>query len=177
MSRVSKNPVVIPSSVEINSSDINLTVKGPLGVLHQKLTNNVMLEVIDNEIRVKCASESKQDNAMSGTMRALIANMIRGVTVGFEKKLQLVGVGYRAQATQDKINLALGFSHSIDYVIPEGIKIETPTQTEIHIKGINKQKVGQVAADLRSYRKPEPYKGKGVRYSNESIILKETKKK
>ncbi|MBY0499405.1 MAG: 50S ribosomal protein L6 [Nitrosomonas sp.] len=177
MSRVSKNPVTIPSGVEVSSSEFNLTVKGPLGVLHQKVTNNVMLEVTSNEIRVKCVSESKQANAMSGTMRALIANMVQGVTVGFEKKLQLVGVGYRAQATQDKINLALGFSHSIDYIIPEGIKIETPTQTEIHIKGTNKQMVGQVAADLRSYRKPEPYKGKGVRYSNESVILKETKKK
>ncbi|ALQ51276.1 50S ribosomal protein L6 [Nitrosomonas ureae] len=177
MSRVSKNPVVIPSSVEVSSSDIGLTVKGPLGVLHQKLTNSVMLEVTGNEIRVKCVLESKQANAMSGTMRSLIANMVQGVTVGFEKKLQLVGVGYRAQATQDRINLALGFSHSIDYIIPEGIKIETPTQTEIHIKGTNKQMVGQVAADLRSYRKPEPYKGKGIRYSNESIILKETKKK
>lgn len=177
MSRVSKNPVTIPSSVEVSASGFDLTIKGPLGVLHQKLTNSVMLEVTNNEIRVKCASESKQANAMSGTTRALIANMVQGVTVGFEKKLQLVGVGYRAQAAHDKINLALGFSHSIDYIIPEGIKIETPTQTEIHIKGTNKQVVGQVAADLRSYRKPEPYKGKGIRYSDESIILKETKKK
>lgn len=177
MSRVSKNPIAIPPNVEVNSSKTNITIKGPLGALHQKLTADISLEVSDNEIRVRSATESKHANAMSGTMRALVANMVRGVTIGFEKKLQLVGVGYRAQATQNKINLSLGFSHSIDYIIPEGIKVELPTQTEILIRGMNKQIVGQTAADIRSYRKPEPYKGKGVRYSNESIILKETKKK
>ncbi|MBY0475929.1 MAG: 50S ribosomal protein L6 [Nitrosomonas sp.] len=177
MSRVSKNPIIIPSNVEVTTSNYNISIKGPLGTLHQKLTNFVVLEVIDNEIRIKSANESKHANAMSGTVRSLVANMVHGVTVGFERKLQLVGVGYRAQAAQNKINLALGFSHPVDYIVPDGIKIETPTQTEILIKGMSKQVVGQTAAEIRAYRKPEPYKGKGVRYSDEKIILKETKKK
>ncbi|PSJ18023.1 50S ribosomal protein L6 [Nitrosomonas supralitoralis] len=177
MSRVSKNPVTIPSNVEVTISNHNVLIKGPLGSLQQKITEFVVLEVVDNEIRIKTANESKHANAMSGTIRSLIANMVHGVSQGFEKRLQLVGVGYRAQAAQDKINLALGFSHPINYVIPDGIEIETPTQTEILIKGMNKQIVGQTAAEIRAYRKPEPYKGKGVRYSDEKIILKETKKK
>lgn len=177
MSRVSKNPVTIPSNVEVSATNSNISIKGPLGTLHQKLTNVVVLEVVDNEIRIKSVNESKHANAMSGTVRSLVANMVHGVTIGFEKKLQLVGVGYRAQAAQNKINLALGFSHPIDYIIPDGIKIEIPTQTEILIKGMNKQVVGQTAAEIRAYRKPEPYKGKGVRYSDEKIVLKETKKK
>ena len=136
-----------------------------------------MLEINKNILKIQTTNDSKHANALSGTIRALIANMVHGVSVGFEKKLQLVGVGYRAQAGLNKVNLTLGFSHPVDHVVPDGITIETPSQTEIIIKGIDKQKVGQTAADIRAYRKPEPYKGKGVRYSDEVIILKETKKK
>lgn len=177
MSRVSSNPILIPSNVEINIELMELSVKGPLGNIKQTLTDDVLLDLNENILKIKTANDSKRANTMSGTTRALIANMIRGVSVGFEKRLLLIGVGYKAQANQNKINLTLGFSHPIDYMIPEGIVIETPTQTEIIIKGIDKQKVGQTAAEIRSYRKPEPYKGKGVRYSDEIILLKETKKK
>lgn len=177
MSRVSKNPIQIPDKVEVNISSLEVTIKGPLGVLSQSISNLVKLELVDNSLCIKAINESKNTNELSGTMRAILANMVKGVSLGFEKKLQLVGVGYKAQVAQNKLNLALGYSHSIDHIIPEGIKIETPSQTEIIIKGIDKQKVGQVAADIRSYRKPEPYKGKGVRYSDEVITLKETKKK
>jgi len=154
-----------------------VTVKGPLGTLQQSLTNDIILEINENILMIQTTNNSKHANALSGTIRALVANMVHGVSVGFEKKLQLVGVGYRAQAANNKINLSLGFSHPVDHVVPDGITIETPSQTEIIIKGIDKQKVGQTAADIRAYRKPEPYKGKGVRYSDEVIILKETKKK
>lgn len=178
MSRVSKNPIFIPEKVEVNLSPSLITIKGPLGTLSQTIADNLLaIEVKDNQLSIKTEESTKAANEISGTTRAILANMVKGVTDGFEKKLQLVGVGYRAQASQNKLNLALGYSHSIDHVIPEGIKIETPTQTEIIIKGIDKQKVGQVAADIRAYRKPEPYKGKGVRYSDETIVLKETKKK
>ncbi len=177
MSRVSNNPISVPSNVEIDFTPIEISVKGPLGSMKQTLTSDVLLELSENILRIKATDDSKRANAMSGTTRALIANMVRGVSTGFEKKLLLVGVGYRAQANQNKVNLALGFSHPIDYTIPNGITIETPTQTEIIIKGIDKQKVGQTAAEIRSYRKPEPYKGKGVRYFDEILILKETKKK
>lgn len=177
MSRVSKNPIVIPEKVEVSILPLLVTIKGPLGTLSQSISDLVRLEIIDKTLSVKIDVNTKESNEISGTLRAILANMIKGVTLGFEKKLQLVGVGYRAQSTQNGLNLALGFSHSIDHVIPEGIKIETPSQTEIVVKGIDKQKVGQVAADIRAYRKPEPYKGKGVRYSDELIILKETKKK
>jgi len=154
-----------------------VSVKGPLGTLQQSLTNDIILEINENILMIQTTNNSKHANALSGTIRALVANMVHGVSVGFEKKLQLVGVGYRAQAANNKINLSLGFSHPVDHVVPDGITIETPSQTEIIIKGIDKQKVGQTAADIRAYRKPEPYKGKGVRYSDEVIILKETKKK
>ena len=177
MSRVSNNPISIPSSIEISITSSEICIKGPLGNLKQATTRDVLLELSDNTLKIKTTNDSKQANAMSGTTRALVANMVRGVSVGFEKKLLLVGVGYRAQANPKRVNLTLGFSHPIDYVIPDGITIETPTQTEIIIKGIDKQKVGQTAAEIRAYRKPEPYKGKGVRYSDEIIILKETKKK
>ncbi len=177
MSRVSSNPILIPSNVEINIEAMVISVKGPLGKMKQAFTDDVLLDLSENILKIKTTNDSKRANAISGTMRALIANMVRGVSVGFEKKLLLIGVGYKAQANQNKINLALGFSHPIDHMIPEGIIIETPTQTEIIIKGIDKQKVGQTAAKIRSYRKPEPYKGKGVRYSDEIILLKETKKK
>jgi len=135
------------------------------------------VQKVDNSLQFKVANESNVANAMSGTMRALVANMVQGVTKGYERKLTLVGVGYRAQAQGDKLNLTLGFSHPVVHQMPAGIKVETPTQTEILIKGINKQVVGQVAAEIRAYRRPEPYKGKGVRYANEQVILKETKKK
>jgi large subunit ribosomal protein L6 len=177
MSRVSINPIFVPSSIEINITPIEIFIKGPLGCLRQALTSNVLLELSENVLRVKATNDSKRAKAMSGTARALIANMIHGVSIGFERKLLLVGVGYRAQANQNKLNLALGFSHPIDYAVPKGITIETPTQTEIVIKGIDKQKVGQTAAEIRSYRKPEPYKGKGIRYFDEVLNLKETKKK
>ena len=177
MSRVSKNPIIIPEKVEVSILPLLVTIKGPLGTLSQSISDLVRLEIVDKTLSVKIDVNTKESNEISGTLRAILANMVKGVTLGFEKKLQLVGVGYRAQSTQNGLNLALGYSHSIDHAIPEGIKIETPSQTEIIVKGIDKQKVGQVAADIRAYRKPEPYKGKGVRYSDELIILKETKKK
>lgn len=178
MSRVSKNPITIPSSVEVNLSSTEISVKGPFGILKQELFKNIIVEKSkDNSLIINLSSFSKQGNAMAGTTRALIANMVHGVSVGFEKKLILVGVGYRAQVNSNRLNLALGFSHPIDHLIPDGIVIETPTQTEVIIKGVDKQKVGQLAAEIRAYRKPEPYKGKGIRYADEVIILKETKKK
>ena len=177
MSRVSNNPISVPLNVEINITPVEISVKGPLGNLKQELSSDISLELSNNVLKIKTTNNSIDAGAMSGTTRALVANMVRGVSVGFEKKLLLVGVGYRAQADSNKINLALGFSHSINHTIPDGITIETPTQTEIIVKGIDKQKVGQTAAEIRAYRKPEPYKGKGVRYSDEVIILKETKKK
>jgi large subunit ribosomal protein L6 len=154
-----------------------ITVKGPLGTLQRNLNPDVTIEHTGDQLLVKIANNSKQSNAMSGTMRALLANMVHGVTKGFEKKLLLVGVGYRAAAAGELLNLTLGFSHPVAHKMPAGIKVETPTQTEILIKGIDKQQVGQVAAEVRAYRKPEPYKGKGVRYADEVIVMKETKKK
>ncbi|MFN3984064.1 MAG: 50S ribosomal protein L6 [Rhodocyclaceae bacterium] len=177
MSRVAKNPVVIPSGVEITISSGQVTVKGPLGSLTQALGAGV--EVVRDGDSIVCKAEEGVDNAraMSGTVRALINNMVAGVSKGFERKLTLVGVGYRAQAQGDKLNLSLGFSHPVVHQMPAGVKVETPTQTEIVIKGIDKQQIGQVAAEVRAYRQPEPYKGKGVRYSDEVVVLKETKKK
>ena len=177
MSRVSNNPISVPENVEIFLTEHDIKIKGPLGVLEYPLAHEIIVDKLDGFLQIKTNSDSQHANALSGTFRALIANMVHGVSKGFEKKLQLVGVGYRAQATANRLNLTLGFSHPIDFEIPDGIKIETPTQTEIIIKGIDKQKVGQVSANIRAYRKPEPYKGKGVRYSDEVIILKETKKK
>jgi large subunit ribosomal protein L6 len=176
MSRVGKSPVALQGA-EVALSDDRITVKGPLGTITQA-ANRLVKVVNDNgTLKFEPVDESREANAMSGTMRALVANMVNGVTKGFERKLTLVGVGYRAQAQGDKLNLSLGFSHPVVHQMPEGIKAETPTQTEIVIKGINKQQVGQVAAEVRGYRPPEPYKGKGVRYANEVVILKETKKK
>ncbi len=178
MSRVSKNPITIPSGVEVNLTFTEIQVKGPFGILKLDLLKNITVEKTENNsLIINLASFSKQGNAMAGTTRALIANMVHGVAVGFQKKLILVGVGYRAQVNSNRLNLALGFSHPIDHLIPEGIVIETPSQTEVIVKGVDKQKVGQVAAEIRAYRKPEPYKGKGIRYADEVIILKETKKK
>jgi large subunit ribosomal protein L6 len=177
MSRIGNSPVDLPANVEIQLSNSEISVKGPLGTLKQPLTANVTVARVENSLQVKVVDGSAASNAMSGTVRALLANMVRGVTKGYERRLTLVGVGYRAQAQGDKLNLTLGFSHPIVHQMPVGIKVETPSQTEIVIKGIDKQVVGQVAAEVRAYRSPEPYKGKGVRYSDEQVVLKETKKK
>ena len=177
MSRIGNFPVDVPAGVEIQLSDGEIAVKGPLGTLKQAMSAQVAVEKGEKQLQFKVANESRAANALSGTMRALVANMVHGVTKGYERKLTLVGVGYRAQAQGDKLNLTLGFSHPVVHQMPQGIKVETPTQTEILIKGIDKQVVGQVAAEIRAYRRPEPYKGKGVRYSDETVILKETKKK
>jgi large subunit ribosomal protein L6 len=177
MSRIAKYPVPLPEKVEVSLKSDEISVKGPLGTLTQRISPNVKIEKIENSLEIKVNETSRQADAMSGTLRALVANMVTGVTKGFEKKLQLVGVGYRAQAQGDKLNLTLGFSHPVVHQLPKGIKAETPTQTEILIKGVDKQLVGQVAAEVRRYRSPEPYKGKGVRYADERIVLKETKKK
>lgn len=177
MSRVGKSPVALPEKVEVTIGVDRISVKGPLGTLAQQLTPNVKVEKIENHLEIKVNDDSSQANAISGTTRALIANMVHGVSRGFERKLTLVGVGFRAQAQGDKLNLTLGFSHPVVHQLPQGVKAETPTQTEIIIKGADKQLVGQVAADVRNYRPPEPYKGKGVRYADERIVLKETKKK
>ena len=177
MSRIGKEPVSVPANVEVNLSSSEVSVKGPLGKLQRGINSDVTVKHEGDTLLVKVANDSRQANAMSGTMRALLANMVQGVTSGYEKKLSLVGVGYRAQAANETLNLTLGFSHPVVYKMPEGIKVETPSQTEILIKGIDKQKVGQVAAEVRAFRKPEPYKGKGVRYADEVIVMKEAKKK
>jgi large subunit ribosomal protein L6 len=177
MSRIGKSPIVLPEKVEVTLTPTQISVKGPLGVLAQALSPQVKVEKIENRLEFKVTNNSHFANAMSGTLRALVANMVTGVTKGFERKLALVGVGYRAQAQGDKLNLSLGFSHPVVHQLPKGIKAETPTQTEIVIKGTDKQLVGQVAAEMRAFRSPEPYKGKGVRYAGEQIVLKETKKK
>jgi len=177
MSRIGKKPVPVPNGVEVVLSPAEVSVKGPLGTLKQSVSRNVALKREGADVVLEALGGSIQADAMSGTLRALLANMVQGVTKGFERRLTLVGVGYRAQAQGDKLNLTLGFSHPVVHRMPKGVKVETPTQTEILIKGIDKQQVGQVAAEIRRYRPPEPYKGKGVRYADEVVILKETKKK
>ena len=177
MSRVGKNPIAVPKGVDVVISANLVTVKGPLGTLTLPLNGTVTLVREGEELKVQPANDSRESDAMSGTVRALVNNMVTGVTKGFEKKLTLVGVGYRAQAQGDKLNLSLGFSHPVVHAMPKGVKAETPVQTEIIIKGIDRQQVGQVAAEVRAYRPPEPYKGKGVRYSDERVVIKETKKK
>jgi large subunit ribosomal protein L6 len=177
MSRVAKNPVAVPSGVEVTLAANEISVKGPLGTLKQALTGDVSVVRDGSNLLCKAQNDSTQADAMSGTIRALLANMVAGVSKGFERKLTLVGVGYRAQAAGDTLNLTLGYSHPVSYKMPAGVKVETPTQTEIVLKGANRQQVGQVAAEIRAFREPEPYKGKGVRYSDEVVILKETKKK
>lgn len=176
MSRIGKNPVVLPAGVEVTLGD-EIVVKGPLGTL--KIAQSPSVEVVlDNgSLQVSTVNEEKFSKAMWGTMRANLQNMVTGVSKGFEKRLTLVGVGYRAQAQGATLNLNLGFSHPVVYTMPEGVKVECPSQTEIVVKGVDKQKIGQVAAEIRAYRKPEPYKGKGVRYADEVVIIKETKKK
>ena len=177
MSRIAKAPVVVPEKVEVTVGATELTVKGPLGTLRQTLAPGVAVKRDGDKVTFAATDDSQESNALSGTLRATVANMVQGVKQGFEKRLQLVGVGYRAQAQGNKVNLSLGFSHPIVHALPEGVKAETPTQTEIVIKGVDKQKVGQVAAEIRAYKPPEPYKGKGVRYAGEQVTLKETKKK
>lgn len=177
MSRVSNNPVFVPKNVDVSINLSEVLIKGPLGSLKHRVENNVSIEFSDSQLKITAKNATKFSNAISGTTRALMANMVKGVSDGFEKKLLLVGVGYRAQATGNILNLTLGFSHPVDYAVPDGIKIVTPSQTEVLIKGIDKQKVGQTAAEIRAYRRPEPYKGKGIRYSDEVIVIKETKKK
>jgi len=177
MSRIGKNPVVVPKGVEVTLSAEAVAVKGPLGTLTQRLSSDIKIERDGDNLLCTVNNDSTRANAMSGTIRALLANMVEGVTKGFERKLTLVGVGYRAQAQGDKLNLALGFSHPVVHQMPKGVKVETPSQTEIILRGNDKQQVGQVAAEVRAYRSPEPYKGKGVRYTGEKVVLKETKKK
>jgi len=175
MSRIGNAPVKLPPKVEVALSAGEISVKGPLGTLSRKFGDAVTIEKDGEQLVFKAANENA--GALQGTLRALVANMVKGVTQGFEKKLTLVGVGYRAQAAGDKINLSLGFSHPVVHSMPKGVKVATPQQTEILVTGIDKQQVGQVAAEIRAYRPPEPYKGKGVRYADERVVIKETKKK
>ena len=177
MSRVAKRPVALPQGVEFSQSGQTVTLKGSKGSLSLNLNSEVELTQGEAGLEVKPRSGSKFSGAIAGTTRALLANMVIGVSEGYQRKLELVGVGYRAQAQGAKLNLTLGFSHPVVYQVPEGVKCETPSQTEILVSGIDKQKVGQVAAEIRRYRPPEPYKGKGVRYSDERVVLKEAKKK
>jgi len=170
-------PIVVPAGAELAISAQAITVKGPLGTLTQSLNGLVKVENNAGTLSFDVVNDSRESNAMSGTLRALVNNMVVGVTKGFEKKLSLVGVGYKAQAQGDKLNLSLGFSHPVVHDMPTGVKCATPTPTEIIISGVDRQKVGQVAAEVRAYRSPEPYKGKGVRYVDEVVKLKETKKK
>jgi large subunit ribosomal protein L6 len=167
----------VPKGVELTVASGQISIKGPLGTLARSADPNVEVKKDGEQIVFKALGNSNHANAMSGTIRALVANMVTGVTKGFERKLTLVGVGFRAQAQGDKLNLTLGFSHPVVHLMPKGIKVATPTQTEIVITGVDKQLVGQVAAEVRAHRPPEPYKGKGVRYVDEKIVLKETKKK
>jgi large subunit ribosomal protein L6 len=177
MSRIGKNPIPLPKGVDVNLAAGEISVKGPLGTISRPMDPNVGIDRDGDHLQCKALGNSRQARAMFGTMRALVANMVVGVTKGFERKLSLVGVGYRAQAQGDKLNLSLGFSHPVVHLMPKGVKVATPTQTEIVITGVDKQLVGQVAAEVRAYKSPEPYKGKGVRYLGETIVLKETKKK
>ena len=177
MSRIAKYPVALPKGVDVNLAGGNIAVKGPLGTIARAVDPSVEVKKDGEQLVFKALGNSRHANAMSGTLRALLANMVAGVTKGFERRLALVGVGFRAQAQGDKLSLSLGFSHPVVHQMPKGVKVATPTQTEIVITGIDKQLVGQVAAEVRAYRSPEPYKGKGVRYLGEVIVLKETKKK
>jgi len=177
MSRVGKMPVAVPSGVDVQVSAQEITVKGAQGTLKQAANDLVAVKVANGAVTFVPANESAEANAMSGTLRAIVANMVNGVSKGFERKLNLVGVGFRAQAQGTKLNLQVGFSHPVVKEMPAGIKVECPTQTEILIKGADRQVVGQIAAEVRAIRPPEPYKGKGIRYSDERVVLKETKKK
>lgn len=177
MSRVAKNPVAIPAKVDVAITANAISVSGPMGKLSQALCGAVNVMREGDAITFVAANDSQHSKAMSGTVRALVANMVRGVSEGFTRKLTLVGVGYKAQAQGTTLNLDLGYSHPVNHKMPAGVTVETPSQTEIVIKGADKQVVGQVAAQVRAYRSPEPYKGKGVRYVDEVVAIKETKKK
>jgi len=177
MSRVAKKPIELPKGVEFKRDGESLTVKGPKGALTLKLQEGISVEQEEQTLTVTGDGANRRLTAMAGTTRALLANMVTGVSQGFERKLELRGVGYRAQAQGKKVNLTLGFSHPINYEVPEGVTVETPSQTEVVVRGVDKQKVGQVAAEIRGYRPPEPYKGKGVRYVDERVVMKEAKKK
>ena len=177
MSRIGKQPVAVPAGVEVAVKDDLINVKGTLGVL--ALAQNALVKVENNAgtLSFTPVNDSREANAMSGTMRQLVNNMVNGVSKGFEKKLSLIGVGYKAQAQGVKLNLSVGYSHPVEIEMPAGIKVETPTPTEIVIKGADRQRVGQIASEVRAVRPPEPYKGKGIRYSDEKVVIKETKKK
>ncbi len=177
MSRIAKRPVALPAGVECARNGVELLIKGPKGQLRHGVHPLVALEQAANELRFGPVDSSAQADALAGTTRALVQNMVTGVSRGFERRLTIVGVGYRAAVQGRSLNLTLGFSHPVVYAVPEGITVETPSQTEIVVKGADKQRVGQVAAEIRAYRPPEPYKGKGVRYSDETVVKKEAKKK
>jgi large subunit ribosomal protein L6 len=177
MSRIAKFPIPLPKGVDVTLAAGSISVKGPLGTMARPMDPNVGIQKEGDALVCKALGNSHHATAMSGTLRALVANMVTGVSKGFEKRLALVGVGYRAQAQGDKLNLSVGFSHPVVHQMPKGVKVATPTQTEVIVSGIDKQLVGQVAAEIRDTKPPEPYKGKGVRYADEKIVLKETKKK
>ncbi len=177
MSRIAKAPITIPKGVDVNLTGNNMSVKGSKGQLSFDFNPSVTITVTDNIIQVQWEKDNKESIAQAGTARAIANSMVKGVSEGFEKKLTLIGVGYRAQAKGNIISLSLGYSHPVDFEVPEGITVETPSQTEIVVKGSNKQLVGEVAAKIRAYRPPEPYKGKGIRYADENVAKKEAKKK
>src|SRR3954462_6183303 len=177
MSRVGKMPIAIPKGVDVTTGEDSISVKGTLGTLARPMSPLVWVKNEDGKLMFVPANDSPEADAMSGTMRALVANMVGGVTKGFEKRLSLVGVGYRATAQGSKLNLQIGYSHPVSKEMPAGVKVECPSQTEIVIKGFDRQAVGQVAAEVRALRPPEPYKGKGIRYADEKVTIKETKKK
>lgn len=177
MSRVGKAPVAIPQGVEVAIKQDVISVKGALGALSLNLNPQVQVSQADGKLSFAAADASREADALSGTMRQLVNNMVNGVSKGFEKKLNLIGVGYKAAASGNKLNLAVGFSHPVDFVMPEGITVVTPTATEIVVKGADRQRVGQIASEIRAVRPPEPYKGKGIRYADEKVVIKETKKK
>jgi large subunit ribosomal protein L6 len=176
MSRVAKNPIALPKGVEVQVAGQVVTIKGQKGVMAHELPDMVRVTCQGNAMTLSPANDSKMADTLAGTSRALLSNIVQGVSAGFERKLEINGVGYRAQVQGNTLNLTLGFSHPVAFSIPDGITIETPSQTEILVKGIDKQKIGQVSAKIRAYRPPEPYKGKGVRYAKEVIVRKETKK-
>ncbi len=177
MSRVANNPVVLPSGVEVKFNGQDVEVKGAKGTLQHSIHPSVEVTQDDNKLRFAPRNSAKKSRALAGTTRALLNNMVLGVTDGFERKLEINGVGYRAQAQGNSVNLTLGFSHPVEYTLPEGVTAESPKPTELVLKGIDKQRVGQAAADIRAFRPPEPYKGKGVRYADETVRRKEAKKK
>jgi large subunit ribosomal protein L6 len=177
MSRIAKAPVTIPHGVDIKLDGNIMTVKGSKGYLKHFLNSSVNVDIADNLIHLQWDKDNKEATAQAGTARAILNNMVTGVSTGFEKKITLIGVGYRAQAKENLLTLSLGFSHPVDFQVPVGITVETPTQTEIVVRGTDKQLVGEISAKIRAYRPPEPYKGKGVRYADEHVVRKEAKKK